>query len=66
MARRTHYSFERRQRDQAKSAKRASKREARAAAKLVKDGGEPPADPDAETEADAAPPTPELAPTPSE
>ena len=54
MARRTHYSYERRQREQAKTAKRAAKREARAAAKLGKDGSELPPEPDAEVDGEAA------------
>ena len=41
MARRTHYSFERVQRDRAKAAKREAKRDARAAAKVEKQDGEP-------------------------
>ncbi len=41
MARRGHYSYERRQRDLAKVAKREAKREARAAAKLAKQPGGP-------------------------
>lgn len=52
MARRQHFSFERRQRDLAKAAKREAKREARAAAKLAKDVDEPATPDDADATAD--------------
>lgn len=41
MARKANFSFERRQRDLAKAAKREAKREARAAAKLAKEQQQP-------------------------
>ena len=54
MARKGHFSFERRQRDLAKAAKREAKREARVAAKLAKDPQEPATPDDAGDEGDGS------------